>query len=160
MKRRLGKVLVVILIMVSGGALLLDQLLLDEYDVLKYNWKIDVPKANKVTDLIAHEPSFNGDGETMTLFEYSKPIDLNNTFLTILTSSKITHANRKIEHFKEIATAVNQDSAEIQDIFTQYDVEATSGDYFYYDEKNDGYDFIILLYKTELQQLFLYEWHQ
>ena len=156
MKRRLGKVLVVILIMVSGGALLLDQLLLDEYDALKYNWKIDVPKANKVTDLIAHEPSFNGDGETMTLFEYSKPIDLNNTFLTILTSSKIANANRKIEHFKELVN----DSAEIQDIFTQYDVEATSGDYFYYDEENNGYDFIILLYKTELQQLFLFEWHQ
>ena len=160
MKKRLVKVLVVTLLTVSGCALLLDQLLLDEYDVLEYNWDIDLPKANKVTHLIASEANFLGDGEEMTLFEYSKPIDLSNTIFTKLTSNEITHANSKIEHFKQITNEVNQNSAAIKDIFIQYDVEATSGDYFYFEEKNDGYDFIILLYKTELQQLYLYEWHQ
>ena len=160
MKRRVIKVLVVILLTVSGCALLVDQLLLDEYDVLEYNWKIDLPKANKVTDLIAPEASFLGDGELMTLFEYSKPIDLSNTVFTKLSSSEITNADSKIEHFKHKTNEVNQHSAAIKDIFIQYDVEATSGDYFYYDEENNGYDFIILLYKTELQQLYLYEWHQ
>ena len=160
MKKWLIAFFVSIVLLFTGCSLLIDSLLPNEYEVLESNWNITLPETNEVKDLLTTEANFHGDGEWFTLFNYSKPIDLSNTNFIKLTSNEISDANYKIAQFKKSTIEVRQNSKEIINIFNEYDVEATIGDYYYYNEENNGYDFIILLYKTELQQLYKYEWHQ
>ena len=150
----------IIIVLLSGCTLLISSLLPNEYEVLEKNWHIKLPTADEVTDLITTEANFHGDGEWFTLYNYSKPIDFSNTKLIKLTANETSHANQKIEQFKTKTIAIHQESKEITDTFNQHNVEAVIGDYFYYEERNNGYDFIILLYKTEGNQLYKYEWHQ
>lgn len=160
MKKRLIMFLIAIKLLFSGCNLLINSLLPNEYEVLERNWGIYLPKADKVTDLLTTEANFHGDGEWFTLFDYSKPIDFSNTGFSILTSSDISDANNKIAQFEKRTIDIRQKSKEIIDIFNQYDIEAEVGDYYYYDGRNSGNDFIILLYKTEKHQLYKYVWHQ
>ena len=148
------------ILLFSGCTLLINSLLPNKYEVLESNWGIYLPKADEVIDLLTTEASFHGDGEWFTLFDYSKPIDFSNTGFTKLTSSDISDVNNKIAQFEKRTIDIRQKSKEIVDIFNQYDIEAEVGDYYYYDGRNSGNDFIILLYKAKSHQLYKYVWHQ
>lgn len=160
MKKWLIVLFALIILLFSGCNLFINSLLPNEYEVLESNWNINLPEANEVKDLLTTQASFHGDGEWFTLFDYSKPIDLSNTDFIKLTFNEVTDANNKIEQFKIKTIDIRHNSKEIVNIFNQYDIKATIDDYFYYDERNNGYDFIILLYKTETHQLYKYVWHQ
>jgi len=160
MKKWLIVLFALIILLFSGCNLFINSLLPNEYEVLESNWNINLPEANEVKDLLTTQANFHGDGEWFTLFDYSNPIDLSNTDFIKLTFNEVTDANNKIEQFKIKTIDIRHNSKEIVNIFNQYDIKATIDDYFYYDERNNGYDFIILLYKTETHQLYKYVWHQ
>ncbi|KOP80356.1 hypothetical protein AMS59_02895 [Lysinibacillus sp. FJAT-14745] len=160
MKKWLITLFVAIILLFSGCTLLINSLLPNEYEVLESNWNIYLPKADEIKNLLTTEANFLGDGEWFALFDYSKPIDFSNTGFIKVTSNEISVANNRIAQFKKRTIDIRQNAKEIVDIFNQYDVEAEVGDYYYYGEHNNGNDFIILLYKVELHQLYKYEWHQ
>ncbi|MEK4426016.1 hypothetical protein [Solibacillus sp. FSL K6-1523] len=152
--------IVSIILLFSGCNLLINSLLPNEYEVLESNWGISLPEADEVTNLLITEASFHGDGEWFTLFDYSKPIDLSNVGFVKLTASDISNANQKITQFEKRTIDIRQNAKETIDIFNQNDIKAEVGDYFFYDARNGGDDFIILLYKTKSHQLYKYVWHQ
>lgn len=160
MKKWLITVFIAIIFLFSGCALLIKSLLPNEYEVLESNWGVNLPKADEVIYLLTTEANFHGDGEWFTLFDYSKQIDFSNTSFTKLTSSDVSHVNNKIAQFEKSTIDIRQKSKEIVYTFNQYDIKAEIDDYYYYDGRNNGNDFIILLYKAKSHQLFKYEWHQ
>lgn len=160
MKKWLIACIVSIVLLFSGCTLLINTLLPNEYEVLESSWGIYLPKADEIDDLLTTDANFHGDGEWFTLFNYSKPIDLSNTGFIKLTSNDISNATNRIARFKKRTIDIRQNAKETIDIFNQNDIKAEVGDYYYYDARNSGNDFIILIYKAKLHQLYLYEWHQ
>ena len=138
----------------------LSSLLYNEYEVLEANWGIKLPQATEVKDLLTTENSFHGDGEWFTLLEYSKPVDLTESNFVKLSLEEIANANNKIANFQRRTLEIRQNDKTVVDVFKTYDVKAEVNDYYYYEERNKGFDTIVLLYKTQTQQLYKYEWHQ
>ena len=94
------------------------------------------------------------------MLEYSKPIDLTESNFVKLSLEKIANANNKIANFQRRTLEIRQNDKTVVDVFKTYDVKAEVNDYYYYEERNNGFDTIVLLYKTQTQQLYKYEWHQ
>lgn len=132
----------------------------NEYEVLEANWGIKIPQAKEVRDLLTTENSFRGDGEWFTVFEYVKPIDLTESNFKKLSLEEVANVNNKIANFQRRTLEIRQNDKMVVDVFKNYDVQAEINDYYYNDEQNNGFDTIVLLYKTQTQQLYKYEWHQ
>lgn len=160
MKKWLITFIIAMLLLFSGCTILLSSLLPNEYEVLEENWSISLPKANKVKNVLTTDANFHGDGEWLTVLDYSKPVDLRNTGFKKLHAAELSDANNRIAQFTKRTIEIRNNSHEIIDILNQYHVAAELGDYYYYNGRNNGNDFIILLYKTETYQLYKYEWHQ
>jgi hypothetical protein len=142
------------------GLWVIDSLLYDEYEVLESNWGIQLPQAEKITDLIITENSFHGDGEWFEIFQYSKPVDLTKRGFTELTFEQTNEANDHIASFTQKTLDIRNNEKSVVEVFQNNDIEAEVGDYYYYEERNNGYDTISLLYKRYTNELFIYEWHQ
>lgn len=147
----------ILAIVIGSFGFLAWQLLPNDYEMLKRNWSIDLPKADDVQDLITTESSFNGDGEWFTIYSYDKKIPLTNTNLVKLTADSAAQATNRIRRFERSVLSFRADSVEP---FTTHHIQALAGDYYYHTAKNEGNNYIILLYKSSTQKMYVYEWHQ
>ncbi|WP_223555479.1 hypothetical protein [Lysinibacillus sphaericus] len=138
----------------------IDSLLLDEYEVLKESWGIDMPRAAEVKNLITTENDARGDGEWFKKYSYSEPIDLAESPFVQLTNQQVAEANNKIDNFKIRTHEIRQNEQSVVEVFKTNDIQATEGDYYFYKARNHGDDTIVLLYKTADRELYRYEWHQ
>ena len=136
------------------------QLLPNEYDVMKENWGIDLPKASEVQSLITSEVSFNGDGERFTKYLYDATVDLGQSGLKRIAPSEVEEVNDHIQYFVERTLEVRQQNRDIEKIFNEHVSKAVAGDLYYYESRNSNYDTILLLYKQQEHILYVYEWHQ
>lgn len=158
MKKWLWIMFIVLIFLFSSCTFMLKAYLPNKYEVIKSNWGIDIPKAENVSQLITTEANFHGDGEWMTLYQYTKDIDV--SAIGLKKIENVDEANTQITKFKNKTLEVHGNAAEINSIFKQYPIEAQIGDYYLRMYDNGGNDFIILLYKQKAHQLYIFEWHQ
>ncbi len=131
---------------------------LTQYGVIASNWDIKIPAGAEITDIIVREPSFLGDGEYFTKFQYKKPVDMSESGLTELKAKDVATANEKITEFTTTISIHNQDEA-IVNAFRKHNIKAEVGDYYRYVTREGTHDYLILLYKAETNALYLYVWH-
>ena len=79
-----------------------------------------------------------------------------------LTSSNVVEASNKIDHF--ISTTISlyyeEEQKQVKKVFEQHPIRVQVGDFYFYREKNDGYDYFIALFKHDENKLYTFEWHQ
>jgi len=127
--------------------------------VIALNWDIKIPTGAEITDIIVREPSFNGDGEEFTKFQYDKPVDMSTIGLTKLTEEDVAEANEKITNFTTITISISNHDETVVNAFRTHNFQAEAGDYYRYISREDADDYLILLYKADTNALYLYVWH-
>ena len=124
-------------------------------------WGLKLPPPNDMQEVWAAKASIHGDGEWFNVFQYS---NYNNNFaesgMVVLTPDTVIEAENKINHFIEATISANNNNEKIKKAFKQHPVQAQIGDSYYYDERNNGYDYFISLFKHDENKLYTLEWHQ
>ena len=130
-----------------------------QYGVIAGNWDIKLPRGAEITDIIVRGPSFNGDGEDFTKFQYDKPVDMSEIGLTKLTAEDVGAANEKITEFTKTTISIHNHDEVIVNAFRKHNIKAEAGDYYRFVTREGAHDYLILLYKAETNALYLYVWH-
>ena len=129
----------------------------------KKEWGIDLPIPDKRKEIWGTEGSFNGDGEWFNVFDYSsQEVPIKNSGMVEITSMNIEEVKSKIERFR--ATTISLYTGDTQEhvnkALAEYLIRVQEGDYYFYREENNGFDYFIALFKTEENKLYTMEWHQ
>ncbi|MFF5994906.1 hypothetical protein AAGS61_09130 [Lysinibacillus sp. KU-BSD001] len=127
----------------------------------KEKWGIHLPQPDELQEIVASPSSFNGDGEWFYILQYKETkLNVEDTGMVALTAENVEEASKKIAHFVTTTTSMVSTSEEVKNAFKAHPIEVKIGDYYFYKEKNDGYDYFIALLKKDEQQIYLLEWHQ
>lgn len=133
--------------------------------VKSYNteWGIDLPEPEKMEEVWGSEVSFQGDGEWFNVFQYSESkISINDSGMIALSTDNIAEAENQIDHF--INTTISmyqfQGNEKVKEAFANYPVKPNVGDFYFYREENDEFDYFIALFKKDENKLYTFEWHQ
>lgn len=129
------------------------------YEVIAANWDIELPQGAEITDIIVKEPSFHGDGEEFTKFQYEQPVDMSEVGLTELAVEDVAAANGKITEFITATISIRNHDKAIINAFRIHNIKAEAGDYYRFVSREGAHDYLILLYKAETNALYLYVWN-
>nr|WP_106782619.1 hypothetical protein [Lysinibacillus timonensis] len=125
-------------------------------------WGINLPQPNEGKEIWSSENNFHGDGEWVNVFRYSEEITLSESGLESLTANNLNEARKSVEEFIHATLSVyyDDDKEEVQKVFEQFTIIPEIGDYYFYSEKNEGFDYFIALFKRDESTLYTFEWHQ
>lgn len=130
----------------------------------KTEWEINLPVPEKMEEVWKSEASFHGDGEWFNVFQYSKPkISIGDSGMIVLSTDNVDEAKNKIDHFITTTITMYQlqgNEEEVNEAFAHYPIEPQVGDFYFYREKNSGFDYFIALFKQGENKLYTFEWHQ
>ena len=129
------------------------------YDVIAANWDIEIPQGAEITRIIAKDPSFNGDGEEFTKFQYDQSVDMSALGLTKLLAEDARAANEQITQFMTSTISIRNHDEAIVNAFRTYNIKAEAGDYYRFVSREGAHDYLIFLYKEEINTLYMYVWN-
>lgn len=122
-------------------------------------WGLQLPLPDEREEIWSSEASSHGDGEWINVFYYNAEQNLDKSNMIPITDEDVTKVNNQIQNFIQRTISLYQNEEKTKKI-EQIQVEAQIGDYYFYQSKNNEYDFFIAIYKSAEQKLYTFEWHQ
>ena len=129
------------------------------YYLIAANWDIEIPQGAEITRIITKDPSFNGDGEEFTKFQYDQSVDMSALGLTKLTAEDTRAANEQITEFMTSTISIHNHDEAIVNAFRMYNIKAEDGDYYRFVSRECAHDYLIFLYKEETNTHYMYVWN-
>lgn len=130
----------------------------------KTEWGIKLPVPEKREEVWRSQASFQGDGEWFNVFQYATPkISIVDSGMIALSTDNVEEAKKKIDHFITTTITMYQfqgNEEQVKEAFAHYPIEPQIGDFYFYKEKNGGFDYFIALFKQDENKLYTFEWHQ
>lgn len=128
-------------------------------ELYEEKWGMQLPIPEKTEEIWDSGVSFNGDGEWINVFTYKAIPNFQNSGMKLITEENVNEVNDTIQHFIEQTISMYMDDEKTKPLET-FDLEAEVGDYYFYQSKNNKYDYFIAVFKIDEQKLYTFEWHQ
>lgn len=126
-------------------------------ELYEEQWEMQLSIPDETEEIWDSGVSFNGDGEWINVFTYKTPPDFKNSGMQLITEENVNEANKKIQHFIDQTIALYMDEEKTKPLETFH---AEVEDYYFYQSKNNEFDYFISVFKKDEQKLYTFEWHQ